>query len=238
MSLKRLGSLGIPVKELLLNMSAQELFNRCVVSNEFNEYCEDDNFWKDYLFKYTKLSQKITPLTYKQTTRLLYHFLNRLWQNNDLQLVSTYALEQMVLFWQGTYDTYDEYLDRFNSIANIFNQNAQNMFIFGTFAEIYPQVNPDFSEEEMFWDWYVYKYVLAKTQNQYLMPVVLQGITKKITYIQRDIPTSNQRLVDLNFDPDDALKFIYDALGETNVPNQNDLNEIKDFIDFSVVNFQ
>jgi hypothetical protein len=238
MSLSRLGSLGIPVKEILMNTPAQELFNKCVVSQEFNEYCSNDNFWKEYFYKYTRIKTPVTPLKYKQTTRLVYHFLNRLWENPTLKLVSTYGLDQILKFWIDTYETYDEFLDRLNRIVVEFNKNPTNIFSFQTFAKIYPEINADYTVNEVMDDYYEYLYPNNYNPNtQYLIPEVIKILGTRVTYIVRDQPTSNQRLVNLAFNPDDAMKFLVQRQEEQTVDSP-ELDEIQNFVQFAADNFE
>jgi hypothetical protein len=237
MSLQNLSSLGVPVKEILMRMPVNELFNNCVVSQEFNEFCNNDNFWKDYLFQYTRITQKISPLSYKQTTRLIFHFLNRLWEDPNLELISTWALDNFVKFWNETSDTYDQYLSRFNQIAQgIFNTHS-NVFSWYTFASVFPSINTDFTLEEMFTDYYEPKFEIDRivSTNRYVMPLILKSLSQPMTYIQRSQQLSNQKVVDISYNPDDSLHYLYIEIEED--PNKIQEVEIKDFIVFSIENF-
>lgn len=238
MSLSRLGSLGIPVKEILMNTPAQELFNKCVVSQEFKEFCDNDNFWKDYLYKYTRIKLPVSPLKYKQTTRLVYHFLNRLWENPTLKLISTHGLFQILKFWIDSYDTYDEFLDRLNQVVVEFNKDPTNIFSFQTFANLYPEINQDFTVNEVMDDYYEYLYPDNYNPNtQYLIPEVVKIIGTRVTYIIRDQSTSNQRLVNLAFNPDDAIKFLVQQQ-EAQTDDDPVIDEIRNFVQIAADNFE
>jgi hypothetical protein len=63
-----------------------------------------------------------------------------------------------------------------------------------------------------------------------LIPQVIKILGTRVAYIVRDEPTSNQRLVNLAFNPDDAMKFFLDV-GPT-------VQEIQNFVQFAADNFE
>jgi hypothetical protein len=187
---------------------------------------------------YTRIKSPVAPLTYKKTTRLVYHFLNRLWENPTLKLVSTYGLTQILKFWDGVYDTYDELLDKFNELLVEYNQDPPNIFSFQTFANLYPEINQDFTVNEVMDDYYEYLYpVNYNTNTQYLIPEVVKIIGTRVTYIIRDKPTSNQRLVNLAFNPDDAMKFLVQQQ-ESQTDDDPVIDEIRNFVQIAADNFE
>lgn len=194
------------------------------------------------MYKYTRIKTPVTSLSYqlsyKETTRLVYHFLNRLWENPRLKLVSTDGLAQILNFLNGTFETYNEFLGVLNQVVEKYNQDPTNIFSFQTFSKIYKNINTLYTSitEIMNND---YKYLYPNNynpNNQYLIPQVIKILGKRVTYIVRDEPTSNQRLVDLAFNPDDAMKFFLDVGPTVHSPEL--VEEIQNFVQFAAENFE
>jgi hypothetical protein len=67
------------------------------------------------------------------------------------------------------------------------------------------------------------------------MPLILKSLSQPMTYIQRSQQLSNQKVVDISYNPDDSLHYLYIEIEED--PNKIQEVEIKDFIVFSIENF-
>lgn len=224
--------------EVLLNLPKSEIDYKCRTNKLYASICDSEFFWKKYLYKYTSIDFVLANSTYKQTAKIVFEFIQRIFeaQFNAIQYISIWALRNFMKFMNISFQSKDQitqaldvvvnYLENEMDNSNLLAINLFDILVIETLntpnslLDVYEYQNPS---------------LLLDPQSNFLVSYFFRIMAKPSQFID-----ANQNIKTLNYNIDDGYVILSNLITQ-NIPNTYDevlKEDMRIFLDQSTISFQ